>query len=67
MRNQIILALALAVLFAVVSVLVMLAHGLVGTLSDLLDLRRALALGPAALAATLVLLAILARSSTRRD
>jgi fucose permease len=56
---------ALAVLFAIVSVMLMFAHGVVGVLSDLLDLRRALALGPGALLLTLVLLAVLARPSAR--
>ncbi len=56
---------ALAVLFAVVSLLVMGAHSAVGALSDLLDLRRALALGPLSLVATLVLLAALARGAGR--
>ena len=56
---------ALAVLFAIVSLLLMVAHSAVGALSDEVGLHRALALGPAALLTTLALLAVLAHGGQR--
>jgi fucose permease len=56
---------ALGILFAVVSLLVALAHIGVGVLSDAVGLRWALAVCPTALVLALLVLALLSRSGTR--